>query len=179
MRGMQAQDDKDFYSVTPLLSYSSVRHFGHIGSYRPGDIFANRLALSAAGLHRPTWAGISGTQHEGVDSIVLADAYEDDVFTDDEIRYAGHGGRDPRTGKQVADQLLTDRNLALVKSHETGKPVRVLRKVAHEGSMVFRYEGLFHVTAYEYAPGKSGYGIWLFHLKPSHSPVQTPSTQSA
>ncbi|WP_324676107.1 YDG/SRA domain-containing protein [Hymenobacter sp. GOD-10R] len=143
-----------------------ARQFGHVGSYRPGDFFANRLALSAAGLHRPTRAGISGTQREGADSIVLADAYEDDVFTDDEICYTGHGGRDPRTGKQVTDQVLTDRNLALVKSQETGKPVRVLRKVEHEGSTVFRYEGLFRVAAYEYTRGKSGYGIWLFRLVP-------------
>ncbi|GGE95738.1 YDG/SRA domain-containing protein [Hymenobacter cavernae] len=156
-----------------------MRQFGHVGSYQPGDIFANRLALSAAGLHRPTRAGISGTQHEGVDSIVVADAYEDDVFTDEEIRYAGHGGRDPRTGKQVTDQLLTDRNLALVKSHATGRPIRVLRKVAHEGSTVFRYEGLFQVTAYEYTQGIAGYGIWLFRLKPSRLPEQTPSTRSA
>jgi len=137
-----------------------------VGSYRPGDVFASRLALSAAGLHRPPRAGISGTQHEGADSIVLADAYEDDVFDDEEICYTGHGGRDPRTGKQVTDQVLTDRNLALVKSHETGNPVRVLRKVLHEGSTVFRYEGLFRVATYEYTQGKSGHGIWLFRLRP-------------
>jgi putative restriction endonuclease len=97
---------------------------------------------------------------------VLADAYEDDIFTDDEILYAGHGGRDARTGQQVADQTLTDRNLALVKSNDTGQPIRVLRKVAHEGTTVFRYEGLFRVVAYEYGKGKSGYGIWLFRLQP-------------
>ena len=143
-----------------------ARQFGHIGSYRPGDTFANRLALSAAGLHRPTRAGISGTQQESADSIVLSDVYEDDVFTDEEILYTGHGGRDPRTGKQVNDQVLSDRNLALVKSHETGNPVRVLRKVPHESALVFRYEGLFRVVAYEYTQGKSGYGIWLFRLRP-------------
>lgn len=155
-----------FYSITPLVTYHLTRQFGHIGSYRPGDLFANRLALSAAGLHRPTRAGISGTQQDGSDSIVLSDVYEDDQFTDDEILYTGHGGRDPRTGKQVTDQVLSDRNLALVKSQETGKPVRVLRKIGHEGGTVFRYEGLFRVAAYEYTCGKSGYGIWLFRLLP-------------
>jgi len=55
-----------------------------------------------------------------------------------------------------------------VKSQETGKPIRVLRKVLHEGTSVFRYEGLFRIVAYEYTRGKSGHGIWLFRLKPSH-----------
>ncbi|UOQ72207.1 YDG/SRA domain-containing protein [Hymenobacter cellulosilyticus] len=144
-----------------------MRIFGHVGTYRPGDTFASRLALSAAGLHRPLRAGVSGIPAEGVDSIVLAGQYEDDVFGEDQILYAGHGGRDPKTGHQVADQELTARNQAFHKSLETQLPVRVLHKVATEdGTLVYRYEGLYQVTAAQYVRGRSGFYIWLFTLRP-------------
>ncbi len=38
-------------------------------------------------------AGISGSESEGADSIVLSGGYEDDEDLGDEIVYAGHGGR--------------------------------------------------------------------------------------
>jgi len=140
--------------------------FGHIASYRPGDLFENRLALSLAGMHRPRRAGVSGTQAEGADSIVLAGAYEDDAFGEDEIIYSGSGGRDPHTGRQVTHQEMTGRNLALRRSQETGRPVRVLHKVRHEGRELFRYEGLFCVVAHEFAIGKAGFQVLKFHLTP-------------
>jgi hypothetical protein len=59
-----------------------MRVFGHVGTYRPGDLFANRLELSLTGLHKPRRAGVSGSQSEGADSIVLAGAYEDDAFSE-------------------------------------------------------------------------------------------------
>ncbi|MCB2407369.1 YDG/SRA domain-containing protein [Hymenobacter lucidus] len=147
-----------------------MRVFGHIGTYRPGDTFASRLEMSAARVHRPVRAGVSGTAAEGVDSIVLAGQYEDDVFAEDTILYAGHGGRDPKTGRQAADQELTDRNRAFHKSLETQLPVRVLHKVvAEDGLSVYRYEGLYQVQAAQYVRGRSGFFIWLFTLRPLRS----------
>ncbi|TGE22165.1 hypothetical protein E5K00_18125 [Hymenobacter aquaticus] len=144
-----------------------MRVFGHVGTYRPGDLFASRAALSLAGLHRPLRAGVSGTATEGVDSIVLAGQYEDDVFGEDQILYAGHGGRDPHSGRQVADQQLTPRNVAFHKSLETGRPVRVLHKVTtDDGLTPYRYEGLYQVRAAQYVRGQSGYQVWLFTLRP-------------
>ena len=149
------------------LSHSATQSpFGHIGSYRPGDLLDSRLALARAGLHRPTRAGVSGTQSEGADSIVLADAYEDDVFGEAEIIYAGSGGRDARTGRQAAHQEMTGRNLALRRSQETGRPVRVLHKVWHAGRWQFRYEGLFWVVGHAFATGKAGFRVLLFRLRP-------------
>jgi predicted restriction endonuclease len=87
-----------------------------VGSYRPGDTFASRLQLRLTGMHRPVRAGIAGSQHTGAESIVMSEVYEDDVFGEDEIIYTGQGGRDPKTGHQVSDQVLNDRNLALIKS---------------------------------------------------------------
>lgn len=141
-----------------------------MGYYRPGDWFRSRLELSQAGLHRPTRAGISGTAAEGADSIVLSGAYEDDVFSDEEVVYTGHGGRDPKTGKQAADQVMTERNRALLRSLETGLPVRLLRKVPHptdaEGTDVFRYEGLYTVVKTATDTGKSGFQVLKFWLRP-------------
>ncbi|WP_375418725.1 YDG/SRA domain-containing protein [uncultured Hymenobacter sp.] len=143
--------------------------FGHVRYYRPGDTFRNRLELAASGVHRPRRAGVCGTQDEGAESIVLADQYEDDFYSEAEIIYAGHGGRDAKTGRQVADQIATPRNLALLKSITTGRPVRVLRKVPAEdgtGEDVYRYEGLYQIIEHEYGPGKSGFQVYTFRLRP-------------
>lgn len=145
-------------------------HFGHVSYYRPGDTFRNRLELTASGVHRPRRAGVCGTQQEGAESIVLAGQYEDDAYSEPEIIYAGHGGRDAKTGRQTADQAATPRNLALLKSIETGWPVRVLRKVPAEdsrGEDVYRYEGLYRIISYEYGPGKSGFQVYRFRLRPA------------
>ena len=55
-----------------------LRVFGEIEGATEGDSFADRRALSAAGVHRPNQAGISGSEAEGADSIVLSGGYEDD-----------------------------------------------------------------------------------------------------
>ena len=142
--------------------------FGHVGSYRPGDTFHNRIELALSGVHRPRRAGVCGTQQLGAESIVLAGQYEDDDFGDEEIRYAGNGGRDPKTGRQVSAQVATGTNLALLKSEETGCPVRVLRKVPalHGGLEVYRYEGLYRVVGAAFGLGRSGFGVYVFRLRP-------------
>ncbi|MBD2767384.1 YDG/SRA domain-containing protein [Hymenobacter sp. BT664] len=141
--------------------------FGHVGSYRPGDTFRNRLELAFSGVHRPRRAGVCGTQQLGTESIVLAGQYEDDQFDEEEIRYAGSGGRDPKTGKQTTDQIAAGTNLALLTSQETGRPVRVLRKVPAEdgGPEVYRYEGLYQIVGSSYGPGKSGFRVFVFRLR--------------
>ena len=142
--------------------------FGHVGSYRPGDTFRNRLELAFSGVHRPRRAGVCGTQQLGAESLVLAGQYEDDQFDEEEIRYAGNGGRDPKTGHQITDQVAAGTNLALLKSQETGQPVRVLRKVPAEGGgpEVYRYEGLYRIVGASYEPGRSGFQVFVFRLRP-------------
>jgi putative restriction endonuclease len=135
------------------------RHFGEI---------PDRQALNEAGVHRPTQAGISGSGVEGADSIVVSGGYEDDIDAGDEIVYTGHGGNDPQTGKQIADQALTRGNLALAKSRVEGLPVRVVRG-AHPGSLFapprgYRYDGLYYVADYWCEKGRSGFLIWRFKL---------------
>ena len=146
----------------------SLPVFGHVGSYRPGDTFRNRIDLALSGVHRPRRAGVCGTQQLGAESIVLAGQYEEDDFGEEEILYSGNGGRDPKTGRQIADQVATTGILALQQSVETGRPVRVLRKVLAEdgGPEVYRYEGLYRMVGSSFGPGKSGFQVYVFRLRP-------------
>jgi hypothetical protein len=142
--------------------------YGHPGSYRPGDTFRNRIDLSLSGVHRPCRTGVCGTPALGAESIVLAGQYEEDNFEEKEILYSGNGGRDPKTGRQITDQVATTGILALLRSIETGLPVRVLRKVpaGDDGPDVYRYEGLYRVVGSTHGPGKSGFLVYVFRLRP-------------
>jgi putative restriction endonuclease len=144
------------------------RVFGHIPGYPVGSWFEYRASLAAAGLHRPLVAGISGTEAEGANSIVLSGGYEDDEDCGDEIVYTGQGGRDQDTVKQVAHQKLNRGNLALAKSKLKGLPVRVIRGSAHKAddslSRGYRYDGLYQVEDYWQEKGKAGYYIWRYRL---------------
>lgn len=142
--------------------------FGHVGTSRPSDTFRNRIALALGVVHRPRRAGVCGTQQLGAENIVLAGQYEDDAFGEPEIRYSGNGGRDPKTGRQATEQVAASTNLALLTSEETGQPVRVLRKVPAEdgGPDVYRYEGLYRVVGSSYGPGKSGFQVFVFRMRP-------------
>lgn len=144
------------------------RIFGHIPGYPPGTEFESRIELSRTGAHRPTQAGISGTEQEGADSIVLSGGYEDDFDSGDEIIYTGHGGRDQVTGQQTSDQLLTRGNLALAYSQLQGLPVRVIRGSSHRSPYSprsgYRYDGVYRVEDHWRERGKSGFTIWRYRL---------------
>ena len=123
------------------------RHFGSIPNYQVGSLFADRRELSAATVHRPPQAGISGSKTDGADSIVLNGGYVDDEDYGDAVVYTGHGGQDGGR-KQVRDQELTDSgNWALKISYEEQLPVRVIRgpKGAPQWSPAtgYRYDGLY------------------------------------
>lgn len=160
------------------------RTFGHIPGYPPGSTFESRAELSAAGIHRPTQAGIAGSQHEGADSIVLSGGYEDDADRGDVILYTGQGGRDAATGEQIKPQMLNRGNLALAKSCQEGLPVRVIRGGRHlsphgpsDGS--YRYDGLYRVADYWQQPGRSGHYVWRYRLeKVAHDGVSDSPTGS-
>jgi len=145
------------------------RVFGHIKGIDEGQLFENRIELSLAGVHRPRQAGISGSQKEGADSIVLSGGYEDDTDSGDIIIYTGHGGRSADTGKQVTDQELTRQNLALAVSCQQGLPVRVIRgkthKSVHSPEEGYRYDGLFRIEDYWKEQGQSGFIVWRFRMR--------------
>ncbi len=144
------------------------RIFGHIPGYPEGTLFESRIDLSLAGIHRPRQAGISGSATEGADSIVLSGGYEDDEDFGDVIVYTGHGGRDPETGQQVSDQLLTRGNASLAHSRMHGLPVRVIRGASHPSPYSppfgYRYDGLYRVEDHWREQGRSRHIIWRFRL---------------
>jgi putative restriction endonuclease len=150
-----------------------IRVFGDIPGVPVGTLFRNRSELSASGVHRPTMAGISGSANEGADSIVVSGGYEDDEDYSDVIIYTGHGGNDPNTGKQIADQELTYGNMALAKSYTDGLPIRVIRGARgdprYSPTEGYRYEGLYFVERYWQQEGLSKHLILRFrlHRRPS------------
>lgn len=143
-----------------------MRVFGDITGVTPGDLFESREALAKAGVHPPTVAGISGSQSEGADSIVLSGGYEDDEDFGDEIIYTGSGGQ--KNGKQVTDQELKGVNLALARSKIDNFPVRVTRGFKHKHILSpatgYKYCGLYFVDDYWFERGKSGFYIWRYRL---------------
>jgi putative restriction endonuclease len=144
------------------------RVFGEITDYPEGSLFDSRKALSAAGVHGPIQAGISGAAEEGADSIVLSGGYEDDSDFGDEIVYTGHGGRDPETGQQVSDQQFTRGNAALARNKVLGLPVRVIRGAGLDSPYApengYRYDGLYSVDEFWEAAGKARWKVWRFRL---------------
>jgi len=148
-----------------------ARFFGEIDNIKPGALFPNRKALHAAGIHKQLQAGISGSQAEGADSIVLSGGYVDDEDYGDEIIYTGEGGRDEKTGRQIKDQALVRGNKALALSFQNNLPVRVIRGAQHSSLLSpttgYRYDGLYLVTHYWSETGRDGFKVWRFKLERS------------
>jgi putative restriction endonuclease len=130
--------------------------------------------VAAAGLHRPPVAGIAGSGQYGATSVVIAGGYEDTQDFGDVVLYTGHGGRDPETGQQRADQTLTRGNLALAYNQQHGLPVRLIRGARHPSPYApaagYRYDGLYLVEDYWRQVGKSGFYIWRFRLRKISDP---------
>jgi len=146
----------------------SKRVFGNILKVPIGKTFINRKELHKSRVHLPPMSGISGSQTEGAESIVLSGGYEDDEDYGEIIIYTGHGGNDPKTKKQVADQKLTRQNKALALNMIKGLPLRVIRGSKHKSiyspKSGYRYDGLYSVESYWKEKGNSGFTIWRFRL---------------
>ena len=154
-----------------------MRIFGELPDIQEGSEFENRYYLSKYGVHRPLQAGISGSQTEGADSIVLSGGYEDDKDDGDVIIYTGYGGRNQTTGLQDADQQLSKQNLALTINCQQGLPVRVIRGYNHQSEFSpvqgYRYDGLYRVESYWRERGLSGYFVWRFRLTKINSSLHS------
>ena len=152
-----------------------MRIFGEIEGVPAGTEFANRAELAAAGVHRPTQAGISGSTTEGADSIVVSGGYEDDEDYGDFIIYGGQAGNDAKNKHQAADAELNRGNLALVVSYNKGLPVRVTRGLGSKHH-TYRYDGLYLVERWWVDKGKSGFRVFKFALrKIDDKPISTPA----
>lgn len=143
--------------------------YGHIPGVPVQSLFTDRRALSAAGVHGPTQAGIWGSESKPAHSIVLSGGYEDDADLGPVIIYTGQGGQDPKTKMQIADQTLTRGNKSLQLSRLLGSPVRVIRGARHRSpyspSSGYRYDGLYRVVDAWQDQGKSGFHVWRFRME--------------
>src|SRR5262245_24776507 len=138
---------------------------GELPGYPLSATFRDRASLAAARVHRPLMDGICGGA-DGAESIVVSGGYVDDLDLGDEIVYTGWGGRDPDTGRQIADQKLTKGNLGLAVSQLEGHVIRVIRGAggdpAYSPAKGYRYDGLFRVVDHWQEPGKDNFLIWRF-----------------
>jgi putative restriction endonuclease len=160
---------------------ATKRIFGEISGVSEGFLFSSYVELNQSKVHIQTQAGISGSQSEGADSIVVSGGYEDDQDFGDEIIYTGHGGR--KDGKQISDQTLTRGNLALAKNEIDNLPVRVIRG-AHKGNLFapevgYRYDGLYRVESHWIELGKSGFNVYRFKLVKQNSSLPPISVKAA
>jgi hypothetical protein len=127
-----------------------VHHFGEYPGAPFGTTWKNRTECFAAGVHGQLEPGIHGIKEKGAFSIVVSGQYRDDKDYGDTILYTGSGGNKlgDRTREQVCDQQWTNTgNGALLKSFETGEPVRVIRGYELDSEFApwegFRYDGLY------------------------------------
>ncbi|MFI6511667.1 YDG/SRA domain-containing protein [Streptosporangium sp. NPDC050855] len=145
--------------------------YGPVPGVEVGTEFPDRKALHKANVHRPLQAGICGTQRNGgAESIVVSGGYKDDRDYGDVIIYTGHGGRDPNTGHQIADQHESDPgNSALIASQMSRLPVRVIRGAEagteHSPSQGYSYDGLFVVADHWSTIGEDKFRILQFRLE--------------
>jgi putative restriction endonuclease len=141
---------------------------GEIQGIPLGSPFATRRKLYESGVHRALQAGIVGGASTGAESIVLSGGYVDDEDLGSEIIYTGRGGRDPSSGRQIADQQFTGQNQALVTSCLQGLPVRVVRGSQNDSpnspTSGYRYDGLYRVDGYWHAPGNDGFLVCQYRL---------------
>lgn len=144
------------------------RFFGTPDGVVIGQLFENRRELHDAFVHRPLQGGISGESKGGAESVVISGGYNDDEDHGDYLLYTGHGGQDPATKRQVADQSISaPGNAGLLTSMIEGLPVRVTRgpRVTRYAPPVgFQYAGLFNVSSYLTKPGRDGFLVIQFRL---------------
>lgn len=158
------------------------RDFGTPSGVHVGEFFDDRRDLRRAGVHMPPQSGISGTAREGADSIVVSGGYVDDEDHGDYLIYTGHGGRDPISGRQIADQSMdAPGNAGLVTSEIEGYPVRVTRGSDRRNPFApnsgYVYAGIFLVTSHWLQIGRDGFLVARFRL--DRIPEQPPLVTSA
>ena len=139
--------------------------FGPTEGVYIGFWWAMRQEASLSGVHGP-WVGAY--------SVALNGGYEDDIDEGFRFTFTGEGGRELkknnlRTAPQSKNQVLSKRNAALVKSYETGKPVRVVRGFKGHKQWAprsgYRYDGLYTVAKWWMDVGLAGYKVYKFAFK--------------
>jgi putative restriction endonuclease len=138
--------------------------------------FASRKDLYLAGLHNSHQKGI-GRAKDGTGnmSIVLSGGYVDDEDFGNVIIYTGEGGRDEKTGLQIADQTITGGNKNLLAAFESDEPVYVTRGSKHKSPYSpkegYELAGVYYISKHWIEKGRDGYDIVRFNLVSESSPI--------
>ncbi|NYI99946.1 putative restriction endonuclease [Nocardioides thalensis] len=132
-----------------------------------GTMYDSRREAMEKHVHTQSGRGIDARiDQPGAGAICPSGGYVDDIDHGDWILYTGQGGRDRKTGRQIANQSLDDRdNAALVYSHNHNWPVRVLRGNGadiYAPATGYRYDGLYWVDDYWTEPGADGFTVCRF-----------------
>ncbi|GAB1526854.1 hypothetical protein RhiTH_010026 [Rhizoctonia solani] len=198
----QGEDEEGKVRVNKLVGrVHDPKTFGLIPGVSIGSWWETRAECSAAAIHAPFVAGISGGP-EGAYSVALSGGYDDDIDMGDAFTYTGSGGRDLkgtaknpknlRTAPQSSHQSFEHSfNKALKVSSETRKPVRVIRgfklQSVYAPESGYRYDGLYIVERAWMDRGNNpkGWKVCKFAFRriPGQPPVpvqgKTPKASSA
>lgn len=197
-RGLIAKEVLDVNGIVRRTTYELNKtwpfhregtYFGE-GDLVNGQIWMSRVELCRDGVHAPIQAGIGGTVKKGARSVVLGKYDEDNekgyanIDMGEVIEYMGTAlpeEADTLQPTNIEDPHMhhpdswnrsrepTASTKAMMKSFETGKPVRVIRsakmssKVPNKPRMGYRYDGLYKVTGM--TPMKETRQIWSFRLE--------------
>jgi len=136
----------------PNFQKRNGKVFGHNG-IKVGTWYPRQLVAVFNGAHGDIEAGISGDAGNGAFSIVVSGKYDDlDKDEGEVLRYSADGSHKNTDPKEIA--RTSNKTVALQRSLETQKPVRVLR--SHSGksryypSVGIRYDGLYRVVKVQY-----------------------------
>ncbi|KAJ0256023.1 SET domain-containing protein [Hirschfeldia incana] len=146
---------------------NTKKRIGSIPGINVGDIFYFWGEMCLVGLHMPMVAGIDylttkdgATEGPLATSVVTSGHYGDETEDLQTLIYTGHGG-------QAADQTLGRGNLAMKESNLKGNEVRVIRGEEdpnNKNKKIYIYDGLYIVSDYWTAKGKSGFEEFKFKL---------------
>ncbi|KAF7958690.1 hypothetical protein EAE96_002224 [Botrytis aclada] len=139
---------------------------GHNG-LTVGDCWPRQMAALRDGAHGAPQAGIVGDKKEGAYSIVISKHYEGfDRDEGDIVYYSAPGAKESITKEADSENTGV---MALRRSMETRKPVRVLRSAScawkNGPAAGIRYDGLYWVTEGKVETNGKGGKFWRFTLR--------------
>ncbi|PUU76034.1 PUA-like domain-containing protein [Tuber borchii] len=132
-----------------------------------GDWWPYQICALRDGAHGSRMGGIHGRVSTGAYSIVISGGYQaTDRDFGDRILYSGSRGEIVPNSPEEAP--LTNATMSLIKSYQTGNPVRVLRSSKCHSkwapSVGIRYDGLYRVLDYRVEQDE-GTRYYRFELK--------------